>query len=63
MKKLMFGIWRIDVCRSALSVRCYLFIVSWSCGSQHVLLVELGVLCLIILFGFARDLDPVMFLL
>src|ERR1041385_7165960 len=41
----MFGIWRIDVRTCALSVRFYLFIVSWSCGSQHVLLVELDVLC------------------
>ena len=40
-----------------------LFIVSWSCGSQLVLLVELDVLCLIVLFGFACGLDPVMSLL
>src|SRR4051794_11065410 len=56
----MFGIWRIDVCRSALNVHCYLFIVSWSCGSQLVLRVELVVLCLIVWFGFACGLDAVM---
>ena len=55
---------RIDVCRSALSVRCDSFSVSWSCGSMHVfVVVELGVLCLIVLFGFACGLDPVMSLM
>ena len=64
MKKLMFGIWMIDVCRSALSVRGYLFIVSWSCGFMRVfVVVELCVLCLVVLFGFACGLDPVMSLL
>jgi hypothetical protein len=28
LKKLMFGIWRIDICRSALSVRCYFFLLA-----------------------------------
>ena len=35
-----------------------------SCGSMHVfVVVELGVLCMIVLFGFACGLDPDMSLL
>ena len=39
------------------------FSVSWSCGSMHVLLVELDVLCLIVLFGFSCGLEIDMSLL